>query len=119
MPKKALAKYISYRDAKKLKRMSSYKGWLKITWLHNVILTAVCNRMYTQLDIHIFVWTVCWCTLVTGDCSDILFFIDGSNIELSFFILSPQPDYFTTAEYWHTLRAFIWMLKLDSCGKFL
>lgn len=41
--------------------MSSYEGWLKITWLLNVTLTDVCNCMYTQLDIHIFMWTVFVC----------------------------------------------------------
>lgn len=75
IPKKALAEYISYRDAKKLKRMSSYDGWLKITWLFNVTLTGVCNCMYTQLDIHIFMWTVCVCVFLWLEtCGSILLF---------------------------------------------
>jgi len=39
--------------------MSSYKGWLKITSLLNVILTAVCNGTYAQQDVRIFLGGEC------------------------------------------------------------
>lgn len=96
--------------------MSSYEGWLKITWLLNVTLTGVCDCMYTQPDIRIFVWTVCVC--VAGDlwqyCS---VFIDGWNIEISFSFSLHSQIILPGQTIGTTLR--VWMLTLDSRGKFL
>lgn len=87
--------------------MSSYKGWLKITWLLNVIVAALCNCMYTQLEVHLFMWTVrvrvcLWLETAITFC----FHRWIKYQAIFFFILFPQPDYFATAEYWHSTGSF-------------
>lgn len=82
-------------------------------------LTGVCNCMYTQPDIHIFcVDSVCFCVLVAGDlwqyCS---VFIDGWNIKLSFSFSLHSQIILPGLTIDITLR--VWMLILDSRGKFL
>lgn len=50
--------------------------------------------------------SVCLCMLVAGDCPDILFSQINWTPSYLFFILSLQPDYFSTAEYWHNAESF-------------
>lgn len=97
--KKALAKYIMYRGAEKLERMSSYKGWFKMPlFLDRVFLLLfvyIYISIYTQLDVHFFTWTVC--VLAAGDCSNILFsYVDK--------ILSYLFQSFSTARLFHHCR---------------
>lgn len=82
------------------------------------ILTAVCNCVYIHNWIFIVSYGQCVCVLAAGGCSNVVF-IGGSNIELSLSVYLHSQIISPLQSIGITLRAFIWMLILDSCGKFL
>lgn len=82
------------------------------------ILTAVCNCVYIHNWIFIFSHGQRVCVLAAGDCSNVVF-RGGSNIELSLSVYLHSQIISPVQSIGITLRAFIWMLILDSCGKFL
>lgn len=102
--------------------MSSYEGWLKITWLLNVTFTGICNCMYTQLDVHIFMWIVCVCVCLWPEtCGSIILFSQMDQISSYLFRSLSTARLFRhcrlLAQHWELLfECWYWIVVENSCN---